>query len=1073
MPLTNETLRDILVELSTRPGHEKVRSLLYKLLTDGLGADSASIRLEERMEVSGRVDAMLGRTIIEIKRDLTRERSEGELQLARYLEENEGRTGQPWIGMLTDGAEFHIFARRLPGVQDAGDLERIAGRNIKDDVKGAPRRDFLVWLESVVVVADVLDPEPEVIRAELGRESPLYVRSAAELERLWDRHRHNPEVATKRALWSRLLQVAYGDDIAADELFLQHSYLVVVAKTLATQALAGAFPKRARELLDGDAFQDLGISGAVEADFFDWILADGDGESLVMAVANQARRFRLHDVEADVLKALYESLIDPAERHFLGEYYTPDWLAARVCEAAITSPLDQRVIDPACGSGTFLFHAARRLLSAAEREGRPPADAVERAVTLIAGIDVHPVAVIFARATMLLALAGTMARGRPRSIALPIYLGDSLQWNRAEVVGRSELEILVPASAGWTGERGAEGAPGQLRFPEGIVADPALLDDAVQTMIRFADEKRSAKEFAKWAAVRGVAPADTRTLADTALVLSRLIGERRDHIWGYVARNLSRPIWLSGEGQRADVVIGNPPWLRYSSMSLSTQKLFKDDAKRAGIWVGGKSATANDLSALFFARAVSLYMKPDGRIAFVMPYAAMSRDPYSEFRKGDFFPFRQTEAIRVQFTEGWALPSQLAPLFPVPACVLFAERTDGRPGKLPSTVTEFTGHLRRRDASPEEASRSLRIAQAPWPTAGDASRASPYRDKFVNGATLWPRRLVLVERVAAGRLGANAEAPVVRGRVTSLDKKPWSNIDPLEGPVEAGFLRPVWLGESIAPFRRLKPALGVIPFDPQTNSLLDSGAAAARDHPGLAKWLRKAERLWDEHGSGKMTFQRQLDYMHKLVRQFPVAGQRIVYSKAGSQPAACIIEDADGLIDQKLYWAPLKSLQEGRYLAAVLNSETIRAAAEGWQSEGQFGKRDFDRVALNLPVPEFSAGSSLHEALVAAAEDAERIAAGVELDLDRPFTDSRSRIRAALRSDGVADRLDNLVAELIGQEPPAVVQTDTGEKLVLRGYGALADQFQVRKGVDLSRPIVEQVDKPRRVGSRARPVQRP
>ncbi|WP_374944434.1 N-6 DNA methylase [Sphingomonas sp.] len=1059
MVLNTEALRATLVELAKRPKHEAVRSLLFRLLTDGLGAEPSSIRQEERMEVSGRVDAMLGRTIIEIKSNLDRELADGERQLTGYLQEKERRTGQPWVGILTDGADFHVYGLRPQGVERAGELERIGGRKVKDDLKGAPRRDFLVWLESVVAIADSLEPEPDVIRAELGRESPLYIKGGADLEGLWARHRSNPEVATKRALWSRLLQVAYGDDVAGDTLFLQHTYLVIVAKTLATQALADRFPNDARDLLDGRAFQDLGITGAVEADFFDWILADEDGSALVMAIANQARRFQLHTVQADVLKALYESLIDPAERHFLGEYYTPDWLAARVCEAAITDPLNQRVIDPACGSGTFLFHSVRRLLAAAEKEGIAPADAVARAASLVAGIDVHPVAVIFARATFLLALAGTMAQGRPRSIALPVYLGDSLQWNRAEVVGRSELEILVPAAETWAGGRDSPGAPGQLRFPESIVADPALLDEAVQTMIRFADEHRSAKDFARWAEKRGVASEDVKTLCGTAEVLTRLIGEDRDHIWGYVARNLSRPIWLSGERQRADVVVGNPPWLRYSSMSQATQKLFKDDSARAGIWVGGKSATANDLSALFFARAVSLYMKTDGRIAFVMPYAAMSRDPYAEFRKGDFFPFRKSDAVRVRFTEGWALPSQLTPLFPVPACVLFAERTAGKPGKLPQAVIELTGRMpnNRRDASPDQAATVLQVTNVPWPTAGDVTRASPYRDRFVNGATLWPRRLVLVEKLPAGRLGANPEAPRVRSRITTLDKKPWSDLDPLEGPIEAEFLRPVWLGESIAPYRRLTPALGIIPYDETGNMLLDADAASARNHTGLARWLKRAEKLWDDHGSGKMSFERQIDYMRKLSGQFPIASLRLVFSKAGTQPAACLIEDHHAIIEQALYWIAPKSLDEGRYLMAVFNSETIRAASEQWQSEGQFGARHFDRVALNLPIPEFGSGKSLHLALAAAAEEAEQVAAGVEIDPARPFTDAHSRIRSTLRSHGVAERIDNLVAELIGQEPPAIVQTKSGEKLVLRGYGALADQIEVRKGIDLSKPVAEQV----------------
>lgn len=56
-----------------------------------------------------------------------------------------------------------------------------------------------------------------------------------------------------------------------------------------------------------------------------------------------------------MLKVLYESVIDAGVRHQLGEYYTPDWLAHQVVEATVTSPLTDRVLDPACGSGTFIF----------------------------------------------------------------------------------------------------------------------------------------------------------------------------------------------------------------------------------------------------------------------------------------------------------------------------------------------------------------------------------------------------------------------------------------------------------------------------------------------------------------------------------------------------------------------------------------------------------------------------------------------------------------------------------------------------------------------------------------------
>lgn len=81
-----------------------------------------------------------------------------------------------------------------------------------------------------------------------------------------------------------------------------------------------------------------------------------------------------------MLKVLYESLVDLEQRHDLGEYYAPDWLASRIVAAAVDAPLEQRVLDPACGSGTFLFHAVRRLIAAGRKDaaGQPRMTLLER-----------------------------------------------------------------------------------------------------------------------------------------------------------------------------------------------------------------------------------------------------------------------------------------------------------------------------------------------------------------------------------------------------------------------------------------------------------------------------------------------------------------------------------------------------------------------------------------------------------------------------------------------------------------------------------------------------------------------
>ena len=50
-------------------------------------------------------------------------------------------------------------------------------------------------------------------------------------------------------------------------------------------------------------------------------------------LARRLARFAWGKVEHDVMKVLYESVIEAQERHRLGEYYTPDWLAEQIVAA--------------------------------------------------------------------------------------------------------------------------------------------------------------------------------------------------------------------------------------------------------------------------------------------------------------------------------------------------------------------------------------------------------------------------------------------------------------------------------------------------------------------------------------------------------------------------------------------------------------------------------------------------------------------------------------------------------------------------------------------------------------------
>jgi len=302
-------------------------------------------------------------------------------------------------------------------------------------------------------------------------------RAEADLKELWGELGNKPSIILKRRLWQQLLRLVYGRDIENELLWLQHTYLVIVAKAIAACVL-GFDVDDPVDLLSGRRFTAMGVGGAVEGDFFDWVLEDARGRDLVVRLARHVGRFRLHDVEIDVLKVLYEALIDRAERHGLGEYYTPDWLAAKMVRQVVDKPLSQRVVDPACGSGTFLFHAVRRHLAAAAKGKTDKKKLAESACALVAGMDIHPVAVIIARVTYLLALGDALAT-RQGDISIPVYVGDAMQLSVSSMFAGRELIIQVPDAG--NGDRD------MLRFPEAICRNPHLLDNVVER-IRLSSE---------------------------------------------------------------------------------------------------------------------------------------------------------------------------------------------------------------------------------------------------------------------------------------------------------------------------------------------------------------------------------------------------------------------------------------------------------------------------------------------------------------------------------------------------------------------------------------------------------
>ena len=123
-----------------------------------------------------------------------------------------------------------------------------------------------------------------------------------------------------------------------------------------------------------------------------------------------------------------------------------------------------------------------------------------------------------------------------------------------------------------------------------------------------------------------------------------------------------------------------------------------------------------------------------------------------------------------------------------------------------------------------------------------------------------------------------------------------------------------------------------------------------------------------------MTLVEMFDYFRQLTAQFPIRPLRVVYSKAGMQPAACILRNRTEIVENTLYWHAVSTDSEALFLVAILNSETARP-------------------------------------------EAERIAATFELPERVKFQRARKLIRDALTESGISPHIDGLVARLLDQSP--------------------------------------------------------
>ena len=977
--------------------HDYLRQVFIEFTRKSFRVDPTDVELEKGIKgtkLRGSIDALYQDIVFEFKRDLKLEREKGKEELERYLQSLGDK--QVFFGVLTDGLIFEVYLLQDKTLRkiDEVNLERLSVD------------DAFLWFDAFLFSEKELAPTSQDVVKRFGDTSPVFNSSFHSLSRMLASAKDDPSCQVKFREWDRLLAKAYGHSVARDELFLRHTYLSLLVKLLAYSALFRQRPKGQElpDIVTGKAFVNL--PNLAEEDFFCWVLAASlqkDALELLRGLAQHLAVYDLTKVDEDLLKELYENLVDRETKHDLGEVYTPDWLVELTLREAGFGK-GKSLLDPTCGSGTFLFTAIRLL----REQGLEEVALVDEALEHIVGVDVHPLAVTIAKVNYVLALAPDL-QSYGRMVVLPVYMADSLQ--AVEPTGGELVSIR------------AEGED-FFNIPRAMAGHPGSLDQVIDEMKRYVggSEDITLDGFSAYLESRGYKDWDWLWRGNLKL-MRKLMQEGRDTIWAFILKNYYRPAYLYQHP--FDIVAGNPPWLSYRYITdPGYQKQVKQLVFSYGLLSRKevKLFTQMEEATLFFTLSADAYLKKRGTIAFVMPRSVLTgakqHQRFQELLQGYQIPTLALEKVLDA--------EDVSPLFNVPACVLIAGK-EAQAGKV--TMSVLGGTLPTKNVKWSEAKEQLELTHKQLPLDKlfpPTVIPSPYLKQMKEGATLVPRCLWFVQPVPSP-YGINRERPALETNpeVEKVAKKPWQNIH-LQGEVEAQYLYATMPSRQLLPFGVTSLSLVVLPLEdsPTGIRLVKKEAALAKGHSGLHGWLSQAEALWKERRKERspVDVYSRLDYQHLLTSQHPTGYFTVLYSRMGTNLACAVMSSAaipevmglavTGFVTEwTSYFFQTKNETEAHYLCAFLNSNYVDQAIKPYQTRGTWGERDISRTPFEVvAIPRFNPEDERHQKLAELSEECHQKVAELSLK-GKSIGFLRNRVREHLK-EKLAE-IDELVKDVL------------------------------------------------------------
>jgi len=725
---------------------------------------------------------------------------------------------------------------------------------------------------------------------------------------------------------------------------------------------------------NGEYYRRYRISNFLEGDFFSWYMNERS-RSLAKAIRDVARVFLefepasailLPEAKQDLLKEFYSSLVDEQIRHDLGEYYTPDWLAQHLLDCAgYKGDPDCKVLDPACGSGTFLVESIIRLKQGCAEAGLSPLDTLSVILNNVKGLDLNPLAVISARANYILSIYD-LVFDLGYDIEIPVYLADSINvpvekeddngFRYLEYPLDTELESFV------------------LEIPWELV-NAQLMG---QILLACEDAISSGYSFERFLRMIRLMPDVFPLLSEPIVdrlerfykIIQSLEARDWDKIWCRIIKNNFSPRGFAA----FDLIIGNPPWVRWSRLPETYRNRVKDFCNKYGL-VSGKGYTGGietDISTVITFSAADNWLKDDGRIAFLITWTV--------FKSGSARGFRLSElpddnGLRISLIE------DLTRLQPFPDATNETSIYVARKVK-PATRAKFDrtkcriwmpdrGKSRiptRTSLADVYASCEIRDGVAcpisEWGTPFFTGDISHYRQsEFLRGKSeylssshrgtvsdcarvYWVKVIKYSEATGRALIRTLSEKELPRARV----------IEPVDGVwIEADLLYPLIRGRDLGRYcAQTEGWYQLIPNNHYED--VESEEDFADKYPLTYSYLKNYEDILINRSSYKRYQSHLPFYVIYCVGEYSFSPFKLVWMEQQDPNkfrATVVSDDKNSVLpnslivpDHKLYFASFESEEEAQYVCGFLNSAPVRTWLGGFLLGKQIGTTIFEYMKV-------------------------------------------------------------------------------------------------------------------------------